>query len=46
MAGRPKKDPSERTINKSVRLTEKQWKEFEANGGVAWLRQLLNAVKL
>lgn len=39
--GRPSKPAEERLEQRSVRLTPAQWAKVDANGGQAWLRQLV-----
>ena len=40
--GRPPVPPEVRLEQRSIRLTAAQWAKFEANGGVVWLRSLID----
>lgn len=40
--GRPRVSEDERLIMGALRLNRRQWETFEAMGGVAWLRTLLD----
>jgi hypothetical protein len=43
--GRPPKPEAERLVQRSIRLTPAQWAKFDAAGGIAWLRGLIDRAR-
>lgn len=43
--GRPPKAAEERLVQRSIRLLPAQWEKFDASGGIAWLRDLIDRAK-
>lgn len=43
--GRPPVPPGERLEQRSIRLTAAQWAKVDGNGGIAWLRTLIDGTK-
>lgn len=43
--GRPPKPPDEKLEQRSIRLTAAQWAKIEANGGIEWLRKLIQRAR-
>lgn len=41
--GRPPLPPGVRLIQRSIRLSEDQWKKIDNSGGIEWLRVVIDA---
>jgi hypothetical protein len=41
--GRPPLPEGERLIQRSVRMSAEQWEKIDNNGGLEWLRQVIDA---
>lgn len=44
--GRPRKSEAEKFEQRSARLTPAQWAKVDANGGQAWLRQVVEEAEV
>lgn len=42
--GRKPLPPEDRTVVGSIRLTRAQWQKFAQLGGIAWLREKIDAI--
>ena len=43
--GRPEIAPEDRAVNRSVRLTVKQWAKLDLLGGIPWIRDRIDKAK-
>lgn len=43
--GRPEIPPEDRAVNRSVRLTVKQWAKLDLLGGIPWIRDRIDKAK-
>lgn len=43
--GRPPKPDDEKLVQRSIRMRQAQWDKVDANGGVDWLRKLIDRAK-
>jgi hypothetical protein len=41
--GRPPKPDDEKLIQKSIRMTRKQWAKVKKYGGIEWIRKVIDA---
>lgn len=43
--GRPAKPDDQRLVQRSIRLLPSQWEKFDSEGGVEWLRALIDRAR-